>query len=93
MLWSALRLPNKNGAPSPTDDDLRALGTWALQFTPRVSVLEESIVLEVEASTRLFKGRRALRDRVVAESSELGVTGLSWAPTSLGALALARASR
>ena len=64
---------------------------WALQFTPRVTVLEESVAMEVDASTRLFKGRRALRDRVVSESMELGVAKVSWAPNSLAALAFARA--
>lgn len=29
--------------------------------------------MEVEASARLFRGKRALRDRVVQESNELGV--------------------
>lgn len=46
--------------------------------------------MEVDASTRLFRGRRALRDRVIAESSELGVESLAWASNSLAALALAR---
>lgn len=47
--------------------------------------------MEVEASTRLFGGKRALRDRVVAESEELGATQVAWATTSLAAHALARA--
>jgi hypothetical protein len=47
--------------------------------------------MEVESSTRLFGGRRALRDRVVHESRDLGATKVAWAPTSLAALALARA--
>ncbi|RJP65448.1 MAG: DNA polymerase Y family protein [Comamonadaceae bacterium] len=47
--------------------------------------------MEVEASVRLFGGRRALRDRVWAEGRELGVAQLAWAPNGLAALALARA--
>jgi protein ImuB len=47
--------------------------------------------MEVEASTRLFGGKRALRDRVLQESLDLGSTGLAWAPNSLAALSLARA--
>ncbi|HKW83985.1 MAG TPA: DNA polymerase Y family protein [Burkholderiaceae bacterium] len=47
--------------------------------------------MEVQASTRLFGGKRSLRDRVVPEAAELGVTGVAWAPTSLAAVALARA--
>lgn len=47
--------------------------------------------MEVEASTRLFKGRRALRDRVLAECAGFGVKALAWGPNSLAALAFARA--
>ena len=46
--------------------------------------------MEVEASTRLFGGKRALRDRVVAEADELGAVQVAWACTSLAAHALAR---
>lgn len=46
--------------------------------------------MEVEASTRLFGGKRALRDRVVTEAGELGVEKVAWASTSLAAHALAR---
>jgi len=49
--------------------------------------------MEVEASARLFGGKRALRDRVVDESVDLGVVGVAWAPTSLAAVALARAGK
>ncbi|OWQ46565.1 DNA polymerase [Roseateles noduli] len=63
---------------------------WALQFTPRVAVSEDAVLMEVEASTRLFGGKRALRDRVVAQADELGVVQVAWATTSLAAHALAR---
>lgn len=89
MLWAALRA--SLDIPAPPTDVQRRLSDWALQFTPRVALLEEAVVMEVEASTRLFGGRRALRDRVFAESQELGCTGLAWAPNSLAALCLARA--
>lgn len=91
MLWAALLLP-RDGAPR-LDDQLHGLAIWALQFTPRVAVSEEAVVMEVEASVRLFKGRRALRDRVVQEAPDLGVIHVAWAPTALGALALARAGK
>lgn len=64
---------------------------WALQFTPRVALAEEAVVMEVQASLRLFGGWRALRERVQAEAAELGVQRVAWAPNSLAALALARA--
>ena len=98
MLWAAL-LPN-----SPSSDDTRrtdaarSLATWCLQFTPRVALVDPStegiaVVMELEASVRLFGGKRRLVERVKQESSELGVGQLSWAPTSLGAVALARAGQ
>lgn len=90
MLWAALKAPCETPTPLPTDVQ-RSLAIWALQFTPRVALLEEAVVMEVEASTRLFGGRRALRDRIFAESQELGGAGLAWATNSLAALCLARA--
>lgn len=90
MLWSAL-LPRTDDTTSPTDAALRALATWALQFTPRVALADGAVVMEVEGSVRLFGGRRALRERVRSEGRELGVSQLAWAPNSLAALALARA--
>src|SRR5262249_2251892 len=42
---------------------------------------------------RLFGGKRRLVERIKQESAELGVAQLSWAPTSLGAVALARAGQ
>lgn len=90
MLWAALLLPlDPDG--SPPADRLRGVATWALQFTPRVATCEEAVLLEVEASTRLFGGRRALRDRIVQEGGDQGVTAVAWATNSLAAQALARA--
>jgi hypothetical protein len=82
--------PRPHAAPS---DELSGVATWALQFTPKVATVDEAVVMDVEASTRLFGGKRALRDRVVHEAADLGITAVAWAPTSLGALALARAGR
>lgn len=93
MLWAALLLPPGTDNTPPPDDQLRGLAIWALQFTPRTAITEDAVVMEVEASARLFGGRRALRDRVVNEAAELGVAAVAWAPTSLSALALARAGR
>lgn len=93
MLWAALVLPLGPDSTLPSSDALQGLAIWALQFTPRVATVFEAVVMEVEASTRLFGGKRALRDRVVQESSDLGVTAVAWAPTSLAAVALARVGR
>lgn len=91
MLWSALRLPTADDPPSPTDAALQALAVWALQFTPRVAVAEEAVLLEVAASLRLFGGRVALRERLWGGAQALGAVALAWAPNALAALALARA--
>ena len=98
MLWAAL-LPDS----LPCDESRRTeatsgLATWCLQFTPRVAVIEAlsespAVVMEVEASTRLFGGKRRLVERVREESTGLGVRQVSWAPTSLAAVAMARAGQ
>ncbi|MEH3085737.1 MAG: DNA polymerase Y family protein [Xylophilus ampelinus] len=91
MLWAALLPATPNAAP-PTTDTLAGLAVWCLQFTPRVALAEDrAVVMELEASARLFGGRRALALRVAAECAALGVQAWSWAPTALGAAALARA--
>ena len=93
MLWTALLPSPCAGTAASTDaaPPQRALATWALQFTPRVALADEAVLMEVEASVRLFGGRRALRDRVWNEGRELGVARLAWAPNGLAALALVRA--
>ena len=50
------------------------------------------MVLEVESSLRLFGGAASLHKRIWrgARQAGLGLAGIAWAPTSLGALALAR---
>lgn len=91
MLWAALPLPRAPDETPPSSEALRGLATWALQFSPRVAITDEAVVLEVQASTRLFGGRRALHERIAAEAPQLGCSALAWAPTSLAALACARA--
>lgn len=91
MLWAALLLPRSaDGSPPPTEA-LHGLATWALQFTPRVATVDEAVVMEVQASARLFGGKRVLRQRVAEDAPGLGIAAVAWAPTSLAALALARA--
>jgi protein ImuB len=44
MLWAALLL--RPGAhPPPLEVPLRGLATWALQFSPRVAIVEDAVVL------------------------------------------------
>ena len=90
MWWAALLFPLRRDGTPPPIDALLGPATWALQFTPRVAVAEEAVVMELQASARLFGGARALRERIRGESAQLGATALAWAPNSLAALAFAR---
>ena len=89
MYWAALLLDPPPDLAS-RHDRLQDIAVWALQWTPRVAIVDEAVCLEVEASLRLFAGKRALRERIRMEGAELGVAIVSWAPTTLAALALAR---
>ena len=91
MLWAALLPEAASLAPSRRTETLDGLATWGLQYSPRVAIVEAcSVVMEVEASVRLFGGKRHMVEQVRTEADQLGVASLSWAPTSLAALALAR---
>jgi protein ImuB len=92
MLWAALLL-RSDPHTSPPDEQLRGLSTWSLQFTPRVAIVEDAVVLEVDGCVRLFGGRRALRDRIVADAADLAVAQVAWSTTSLAAIAFARAGK
>lgn len=90
MLWAALLA---NSDKTPPSEVLHGLAIWALQFTPQVARIDDAVAMELEASLQLFGGGRALRERILQESRELGATALAWAPTSLAAIALARAGK
>lgn len=86
MWWIAL-LPHP-ATPSP--EAALALAWWALQWTPRVCLLDEAVLLEVGASERLFGGRRVLLQHLRAQAGGAGAAALAAAPTALAALALLR---
>jgi protein ImuB len=72
---------------------LERLAAWAGQFTPMVSVEEQGIVLEVQASLRLFGGHAKLAAAVRQGVRTLGLrAALGVAPTPLAARLFARAS-
>lgn len=87
MRWLALCC-----TPDAPAGDADALAWLALSFTPRVTRREEAVLAEVSASLRLFRGARALRLRLQAGATQAGLAlgATAWAPTALGALALAR---
>ena len=78
MRWLALCC-----TPDAPAGDRDALAWLALSFTPRVARLEEAVVAEVSASLRLFRGARALRQRLQAQATEAGLAlgAQAWAPT------------
>ncbi|MDM0045945.1 DNA polymerase Y family protein [Variovorax dokdonensis] len=61
------KAPTASDAADPPPDR-EALGWWALQFTPRVSWLDEALVLEVSACERLWGGPRGLRRELAARN-------------------------
>ena len=68
MLWAALLPDNLPSEASRHTEAISGLATWCLQFTPRVAVIEPlsdspAVVMEVEASVRLFGGKRKLVQR------------------------------
>lgn len=93
--WMALLPASKHeaddaSAPTWQPLDVRPLGWWALQFTPRVAQLEEAVVLECHASERLFGGREALRGRLVKGAQAQGVAAWAFASNAVAALCVAR---
>jgi protein ImuB len=65
-----------------------ALGWWALQFTPRVALQDEAVLLELSGSERLFGGRAALLQLILAPPAGLEI--MAWAQGDTALLALAR---
>jgi hypothetical protein len=91
MHWIALQTPpdiqagQANQATTLTDP-LTALGWWALQFTPKVALLPDAVLLEVSASERLWGGRAALLRRIYMETKPVALIRYARAATSLVAL-------
>src|SRR2546421_4663585 len=85
MFWVALHLPGLQAAM------LEPLAAWACQFTPRVALEPEALLLEVEGSLRYFGGVEALRAALECGLAELGVqASLATAATARAALWHAR---
>ena len=85
--WAALLPTPQPDSPSPIEAS--SLGIWALQFTPRVALLEAAVVADVAGSARLFGDLQQLHALVEAGALQLGAH-VAWAPTALAALALLR---
>jgi protein ImuB len=86
MHWIALESPHE-----PTDAlARRALGWWALQFTPYVAWVDEALLLEVQSCLRLWGGQRSLLQQIYASNPALARVKIAQAATSLIALARLR---
>lgn len=67
------------------------IASWAARFTPSISLDTSAVLLEVEASLRLFGGVPPLCEAILGGLGELGFDGrLALAPTPLAARWLAR---
>src|SRR5258706_14923133 len=71
----------------PTGQSLPPLAAWACQFTPRVALEPDALLLEVEGSVRYFGGQDALLVLLECGLAELGLqASLATAPTARAAL-------
>jgi protein ImuB len=78
--------------PQREEITLNAVALALLQFTPEVANTDDfSLLLDVTASLRLFRGRAAIGRQIRASAQAIGVTvRLGTAPTAMGAWLLAR---
>jgi protein ImuB len=85
VLWLAIR-PADLSSPS----EFERLACWAGQFTPRVSLAEGGLLLEIGGCRRLFGSLKALCHQVTQGLAEQGVAaGIAVAATPQAALWLA----
>jgi protein ImuB len=71
---------------APLAQPLLALGWWALQYTPKVALLSDGVLLEVSASTRLWGGRAALLHRIYTSNKPVAQVAYAQGASSLVAL-------
>ncbi len=85
VLWLAIQ-----PADPPSPPELARLACWAGQFTPRVSLAENGLLLEIGCCLRLFGSLEALRKQVVQGLAEQGIAvNIAIAATPQAALWLA----
>jgi protein ImuB len=89
----APRLIIRERDPAREQQALQQLGSWALQYTPRLSLqvpeqahAQAGLLLDIEASLRLFGGLEALLQRLRLELQALGYCAvIGCAPTATAA--------
>lgn len=92
MLWLAILLPS---GVAGQHDELVAVASWSLRFSPRASLSPpDAVLLEISASLRLFGGAAAIAAGVRHGLGELGLgVRIACAPTALAAHWLARCGK
>ena len=91
MLWVALQaLPE--GASMRLADCTTSLAWCALQFTPKVARVDDTLLLELSASERLWRGRAQLLRQIQESSKSITPVRLARGPTSLVAMARLQAA-
>src|SRR5450759_3679304 len=86
MHWIALRVTPDKALPADLPDARAALGWWALQFTPRVALLDDALLLEVSASERLWGGRKPLLHQIFESNKPVASVQYARGATSLIAI-------
>jgi protein ImuB len=91
MLWVALQaiLEPPDGKPADTHTQ-QALGWHALAFTPRITLQDEAVLMEVSASLRLFGGLSKLLKKLAKSFWGQAEGCMRCAPGATAALALGR---
>lgn len=91
MWWIALPVWLHESPSTPVD--AAEWVSWAQTYTPRVTRIDEALVLEVQGSLRLFGGRQALQQVLAHEARARGVPLMAAGPTPLAAVGLLRHTR
>ena len=91
MLWVALQaLPED--ASMRLADCTASLAWWALHFTPKVARVDDTLLLELSASERLWRGRIQLLSQIHESSKLITAVKMARGATSLVAMARLQAS-
>ena len=91
MLWVALQaLPDD--ASTRLVDCTASLAWCALQFTPKVARVDDTLLLELSASERLWRGRAQLLRQIRQSCQSITAVRLARGATSLVAMARLQAS-
>ncbi len=79
-------------SPVKEQEALEQMACWAAQFTPQVAITPHGLLLNVQASLRLFGGIHTIAQALLQGMASLGfTTHHACAPTGTGAMLLARA--